>query len=147
MWISIAAIGKAIVLVKTNAVHSMSFCEFHRSIKCIKFPLRDLFCLSCFVCQSFGTETTIWVTPVTPPHASPTSMSEWLPLLSRNNMAAFLDQLNSYLWSEKWWLGDDAKWEDFIPKDPNTYYPRVRDMNWSIPVGMALLLVRYAYER
>ncbi|KAK7110802.1 ceramide synthase 2-like [Littorina saxatilis] len=61
-------------------------------------------------------------------------------------MAAFLDQLNSYLWSEKWWLGDDAKWEDFIPKDPNTYYPRVRDMNWSIPVGMALLLVRYAYE-
>lgn len=62
-------------------------------------------------------------------------------------MAAVLDRLNSFIWNEKWWLGDDAKWEDFIPSDPSVYYPRVPDMNWSIAVGMGLLVVRYFYER
>ncbi|KAK7474762.1 hypothetical protein BaRGS_00033994 [Batillaria attramentaria] len=61
-------------------------------------------------------------------------------------MAALLDNLNSFLWNEKWWLGDDAKWEDFISSDPNIYYPRARDMNWSLVVGVGLLLVRYVYE-
>ncbi|KAL8558888.1 hypothetical protein ACOMHN_054319 [Nucella lapillus] len=61
-------------------------------------------------------------------------------------MAAVLDRLYSYLWNEKWWLGDDAKWEDFISPDPNVYYPRVRDMNWSIVVGLGLMIVRYIYE-
>lgn len=55
-------------------------------------------------------------------------------------------QLYTFLWNEKWWLGDDAKWEDFIPKDSNTYYPRVPDMNWSILVGLFLMIVRYVYE-
>ena len=62
-------------------------------------------------------------------------------------MAAVLDRLNSFIWNEKWWLGDDAKWEDFIPPDPSVYYPKVPDMNWSLVVGMGLLIVRYFYER
>jgi hypothetical protein len=62
-------------------------------------------------------------------------------------MAAMLEEIYSYLWNEKWWLGDDAKWEDFIPKDPSVYYPRVPDMNWSILVGLVLLVLRYFYEK
>ena len=69
------------------------------------------------------------------------------PLNADSIMAAMLDQLNNIIWNEKWWLGDDAKWEDFEPKVPGVYYPRVSDMNWSILVGVALHLFRYVYEK
>ncbi|PVD29850.1 hypothetical protein C0Q70_09107 [Pomacea canaliculata] len=61
-------------------------------------------------------------------------------------MATLVDKLNSIVWNEKWWLGDDAKWDDFLSSDPNIYYPRVKDMNWSLAVGVGLLAVRYVYE-
>lgn len=63
------------------------------------------------------------------------------------NMATLVDKLNSIVWNEKWWLGDDAKWDDFLSSDPNIYYPRVKDMNWSLAVGVGLLAVRYVYEK
>lgn len=62
-------------------------------------------------------------------------------------MATLVDKLNSIVWNEKWWLGDDAKWDDFLSSDPNIYYPRVKDMNWSLAVGVGLLAVRYVYEK
>ena len=65
----------------------------------------------------------------------------------RNKMANLLTYLYDTFWSEKFWLGDDARWEDFISDDPSIYYPKISHMNWSIVVGALLVFVRYLWER
>ena len=65
-------------------------------------------------------------------------------------MASLLQLFNNLydtFWSEKFWLGDDARWSDFISDDPNIYYPKISHMNWSIVVGAILVLVRDVWER
>ncbi|CAL1526690.1 unnamed protein product [Lymnaea stagnalis] len=61
-------------------------------------------------------------------------------------MATFWDRFHNFIWNEHFWLGDDARWEDFISSDPSVYYPKISHMNWSIIVGIALMLVRLIYE-
>lgn len=61
-------------------------------------------------------------------------------------MATFWQRVNNLIWYEKYWLGEDAKWEDFISTDPNVYYPNIKHMNWSIVGGVLLVLLRYIYE-
>ncbi|XP_059148674.1 ceramide synthase 5-like [Physella acuta] len=61
-------------------------------------------------------------------------------------MASILDRFHDFIWNEQFWLGDDARWEDFISSDPSVYYPKISHMNWSIVVGIVLVFVRLIYE-
>ncbi|XP_005094083.1 ceramide synthase 2 [Aplysia californica] len=61
-------------------------------------------------------------------------------------MANLWGRFYDSIWNEKFWLGDDATWDDFVSDDPSVYYPKISHMNWSIAVGVLLLLVRHLYE-
>ncbi|KAK7010378.1 ceramide synthase 2 [Biomphalaria glabrata] len=61
-------------------------------------------------------------------------------------MATYGDVFHNFIWNEKFWLGDDARWDDFISSDPSVYYPKISHMNWSIVVGVLLMFVRFIYE-
>ena len=64
---------------------------------------------------------------------------------------AMLSQTFSYLyetfWSENFWLGDGARWDDLISDDPSVYYPKLSDMNWSIVVGAILVFARHLWDK
>lgn len=62
-------------------------------------------------------------------------------------MEALWHSAGAFLWNEKWWFGENAKWEDLVSTDPEVYYPRVRDMNWSLLVGLGLMVLRNIYEK
>ena len=62
-------------------------------------------------------------------------------------MATMLNNLYETFWSEKFWLGDDARWDDFISDDPNIYYPKISHMNYSLLVGVLLVFARYLWDK
>lgn len=61
-------------------------------------------------------------------------------------MATVWNSFYEFIWDEQFWLGDDARWEDFVSNDSSVYYPTISHMNWSIVVGVLLLFVRHLYE-
>ncbi|CAG5119113.1 unnamed protein product [Candidula unifasciata] len=61
-------------------------------------------------------------------------------------METIWNRCQEFIWNEQFWLGDDARWEDFVSDDPSVYYPKISHMNWSIVIGVLLLFVRYMIE-
>ena len=61
--------------------------------------------------------------------------------------AAMCEHVYNSFWSERFWLGEEFKWRDLTSGDPDIYYPQVSHLNWSIVVGVVLVLLRYLWDK
>lgn len=58
-----------------------------------------------------------------------------------------MDALNKLFWSETFWFPKNKTWKDFTNhRDTEIYVPHAHDLNWSLPLGVLLLFVRYVVE-
>ncbi|XP_049645557.1 ceramide synthase 4-like [Suncus etruscus] len=54
--------------------------------------------------------------------------------------------LNEWFWSERIWLRPDAKWADLEDRDGKVF-PHPRDLLAALPLALALVALRFAFER
>lgn len=61
-------------------------------------------------------------------------------------MATYLNAFSGLFWSEWFWCPPGIQWKDFESTESSIYYPRFKDMHYSLIVGFLLLFIRFVYE-
>ncbi|XP_054981040.1 ceramide synthase 4 isoform X1 [Sorex araneus] len=67
-------------------------------------------------------------------------------MLSGQHQGRMWSSLNEWFWHEKLWLPPNVTWADLEDHDGKVY-PHARDLLAALPVALALLALRFAFER